>query len=309
MPLAQLDLPRTLADCVRMEAEAQSQPGRGGIEVHRVKDGQPAVQASALSVFASQLKAWRTKRGLTQIELSRKLGFSNSLVSQVEQQQKPPSVDFAAKLDEVFDLPGTFAALQELAAREAWPSYFAPVVDSETRATQVHEWESRVVPGLLQTEDYARCVIHAGQPRISSDELDRKVAARVGRQAIFQRADGRPFYWVTIHEGVLRHVVGSPEIMRDQISHIIAAASSPDIIVQVLPYSAHAHPGTDGPILVFDYDSAPSSGYTECKGGGMIVERPEQVSALVTSMSLVRAAALSPHESIELLRKIRDEIE
>ena len=207
-----------------------------------------------------------------------------------------------------FGTPATFADLQELVAREAWPSYFAPVIDAETRATQVHEWEQRVVPGLLQTEDYARSVIKAGQPRIPPEELERKVASRLERQTILAREADRPLYWVVVHEGVLRHLIGSPEIMRTQLDKLIEAGDAPDIIVQVLPYSASDHPGTDGPILIFDFTDAPSSGYTECNGGGMIIEQPDQVSGLVTSMSLIRAAALSPRESLEQIVKIRDEI-
>jgi transcriptional regulator with XRE-family HTH domain len=261
-----------------------------------------------MSKFAHQLRGWRAKRGWSQAELAGQLGYSNALVSQIEQQHKPPSAEFAAQCDVAFDTPATFVDLQELLAREAWPSYFAPVIDAETRATQVHEWEQRVVPGLLQTEDYARSVIKAGMPRISPDELERKVESRLERQAIFARETGRPMYWVVVHEGLLRHVVGSPEIMRTQLGRLIDAADSPDILIQVLPYSAYDHPGTDGPILVFDFPDAPSSGYTECNGGGMIVEQPEQVAGLVTSMNLIRAAALSPRESRKCIVRIRDEI-
>jgi transcriptional regulator with XRE-family HTH domain len=274
---------------------------------HKVKEPVAVVKASAMSKFAHQLRNWRAKRGWSQTELAGELEYSNALVSQVEREQKPPSAEFAAKCDEVFDTPATFADLQELVAREAWPSYFAPVIDSETRATQVHEWEQRVVPGLLQTEDYARSVIKAGQPRISPDELERKVASRLERQAILARDAERPLYWVVVHEGVLWHVVGSPEIMKTQLGRLIDATDSPDIIIQVLPYSANDHPGTDGPILVFDFASAPSSGYTECNGGGMIIEQPDQVSGLMTSMNLIRAAALSPRESRKYIVKVRDE--
>jgi transcriptional regulator with XRE-family HTH domain len=276
--------------------------------VRKVKNQVATVKASAMSKFANQLRGWRVKQGWSQTELADQLGYSNALVSQIEQEHKPPSSEFASKCDEVFDTPATFADLQELVAREAWPSYFAPVIDSETRATQIHEWELRVVPGLLQTEDYARSVIKAGQPRISPDELERKVSARLERQVIFGRPADRPMYWAVIHEGVLRHVVGSPETMRTQLGRLVDAIDSPDIIIQVLPYSASDHPGTDGPILIFDYVNDPSSGYTECKGGGMIVEQPEQVTGLVTSMNLIRAAALSPRESGKYIVKIRDEI-
>jgi transcriptional regulator with XRE-family HTH domain len=274
----------------------------------KVKDPVATVKASAMSKFANQLRGWRAQRGWSQSELADELGYSNALVSQIERQHKQPSAEFAVQCDRVFGTPATFADLQELVAREAWPSYFAPVIDSETRATQIHEWEQRVVPGLLQTEDYARSVIRAGLPRISVDELDRRVAMRIERQGIFGREEDRPMYWVVIHEGVLRHVVGSPDIMRAQLDRLIDAADSPDIVIQVLPFTAGDHPGTDGPILVFDYAEAPSSGYTECNGGGMIVEQPEQVSALVTSMNLIRAAALSPRESRRFIVKIRDEI-
>ena len=272
----------------------------------KVKEPVAAVRASAMSKFANQLRGWRAKRGWSQTELAAKLTYSNALVSQVEQMHKPPSADFAAKCDEVFDTPATFADLQELVSREAGPSYFAPVVESETRASQIHEWEQRVVPGLLQTEDYARSVIRAGQPRITPDELERRVALRLERQGIFAREAGRPMHWVVIHEGVLRHVVGSPEIMHAQLSRLIDGADSPDVLIQVLPYSASDHPGTDGPFLVFDFADDPPSGYAECNGGGMIVEQPEQVAVLVTSMNLIRAAALSPRESRECIVKIRD---
>jgi transcriptional regulator with XRE-family HTH domain len=261
-----------------------------------------------MSKFAKQLRGWRTKRGWSQVELAAGLQYSDALVSQVERERKPPLAEFAARCDEIFDTPATFVDLQELVAREAWPSYFAPVIDAETKATQIHEWEQRVVPGFLQTEGYARSVIRAGQPRISPDELDRRVVMRMERQAILARESNRPMYWVVVHEGVLHHIVGSPEVMRAQLDRLIDAANSPDIIIQVLPYSASDHPGTDGPILVFDFTDAPSSGYTECKGGGMIVEQPEQVTGLVTSMNLIRAAALSPRESVKYIVKIRDEI-
>jgi transcriptional regulator with XRE-family HTH domain len=274
----------------------------------KVKDQAPAAKASAMSVFSRQLRAWREKKGWSQVDLSGKLRYSNTLISEVEGQRKPPSAEFAARCDEAFDTPGTFAGLQELVAREAWPSYFAPVIDYEGRATQMHEWEQRVVPGLLQTEDYARSVISAGQPRLSEAETERRVTGRLSRQEILARESGRPMYWSVIHEGVLRHCVGGGQTMQGQLDKLIQASATPDVILQVLPYSAKDHPGTDGPIQVFDFADAPSAGYTECNGGGMIVETPADVTTLMTRINLIRAVALAPRESRELLRKIRDEI-
>ena len=264
------------------------------------------VKTSALEAFAAQLKAWRKKRGWSQGELAGKLAYSDSLVSGIETMAKTPTLDFAKRCDEVFDAPGTFALLHALLSREAWPSYFAPVIDFESQAVRIHEWELRVVPGLLQTEDYARSVITAGKPRLGGAELERKVNGRIERQQLFER-DNPPMYWTVLGEGALRQVIGSPSIMSEQLDKIIEAAQMPNIVVQVLPLAASDHPGTDGPLTVFDFFDAPSTAYTECKGGGMITESQEAVADLMTTMNMIRAAALPQRESMSLLRQIRSE--
>jgi transcriptional regulator with XRE-family HTH domain len=268
----------------------------------------PAVKTSALSTFATQVKAWRKSRGWSQGDLAAKLAYSDSLVSGIETMAKTPTLEFAKGCDEAFGIPGTFVSLHELVSREAWPSYFAPVIDFEIQAVRIHEWESRVVPGLLQTENYARSVISAGKPRLGQADLDRKVNARIDRQRLFE-GDNPPLYWTVLHEGALRQVIGSPSITSEQLDKIIQAAQSPDIVVQVLPFTASDHSGTDGPITVFDFTNAPSIAYSECNGGGMVTEGPEAVAELMTTMNMLRAAALPKRESTDLLRRIRSEIE
>lgn len=272
-----------------------------------MEDSRSVVKASALAKFAEQLRAWRKSRGWSQVVLADKLLCSDSLVSGVETGDKTPTLEFAIKCDEAFGTPGTFVALHELISREAWPSYFAPVIDFETRAIRIHEWELRVIPGLLQTENYARSVIRAGKPRLSADALDRAVSGRMERQRILAR-DNPPLLWSVLHEGTLRHVIGSRAIMAEQLDKIIDMARMPDVVIQVLPFTACDHPATDGPISVFDFADAPTVAYTECNGGGMIVESPEQVGELVTALNLIRATSLPPQESISLLTQIRSEI-
>ncbi len=266
------------------------------------------VKTSAMAAYAAQLRAWRQQSGWSQAELAEKLLCSDSLVSGVETMGKTPTRDFATRSDEAFGTPGTFTALHELISREAWPSYFAPVIDFETRAVRIHEWELRVVPGLLQTEDYARTVISAGKPRSGADELDCSVNARLERQRILS-GDNPPMLWDVLHEGVLRHVIGGPAVMAGQLDKLIALAGVPGVVIQVLPFSANDHPGTDGPISVFDFSDAPSVAYTECNGGGMIVEAADQVAELMTTVNMIRAAALPPRESMDLLRQIRSEVD
>jgi transcriptional regulator with XRE-family HTH domain len=265
------------------------------------------VKVSALEAFASQLKAWRKSRGWSQVDLSDKLGYSDSLVSGIETMTKTPTLEFAKLCDEALDCPGTFVKLHELVSREAWPSYFAPVIDFEPQAVRIHEWENRVIPGMMQTEDYARSVISAGSPRLGDAELERRVQGRIARQRILER-DNPPMYWTVLHEGVLRQVIGSPAIMAAQLDKLIEAGRLPDVVVQILSFTASDHPGTDGPITVFDFPDATSKAYTECNGGGMITETHQAVSDLMTTMNLIRAAAMPPKESMALLRQIRSEM-
>jgi transcriptional regulator with XRE-family HTH domain len=267
----------------------------------------PPVKSSAFGTFVAQLTRYREDRGLSQAQLASRLGYSPSLVSYIMGMSKMPTHAFAQKCDELFGLLGTFAALHDLASRETLPSYFAPVAEFEGEAVRVHEYELRAVPGLLQTEDYARAVIRAGQPRQTEAEVERKVGARMERQLILA-ADSPPHYWTVLHEGVLRQNVGGAAVMGPQLGRLVEAASSPDLIVQVLPFGASVHPGTDGPFAIFDFKDGKSSAYSECKGGGRIVEAHEEVAELVTSMSLIRVAALSPDESRALLQEIRQEI-
>lgn len=265
-----------------------------------------AVKTSALETYAAQLKAWRKKRGWSQGQLADQLRYSDSLVSGIETLAKTPTLDFAKHCDAAFDAPETFVALHKLVSREAWPSYYAPVIDFEEQAVRIHQWEMRVVPGLLQTEDYARSVISAGKPGLSQAELDRKVTARTERQRLFDR-ENPPMFWAVIHEGALRQVIGSPAIMDEQLDKIIEAARSSRVVVQVLPFSASDHPGTDGPMQVFDLPESTSVAYMECMGGGMITESPEAVADLMVTMNMIRAAALPQRESTDLLRQIRSE--
>jgi len=280
----------------------------GGEHILTVVNGRPpAVKINALATFATQLTRYRERREWTQAQLAQRLGFSPSLVSSVVNLDKVPSLQFAQKCDGVFGLEGTFEAFHDLASREALPSYFAPAAEFESAAVRIHEYELRAVPGLLQTEEYARCVIQAGQPRTPQSELDRKVGTRMERQRILSRTDP-PHYWTVIHEAVLRQNVGGPGVMGPQLDRIAEAAEGLHVIVQVLPLSASIHPGTDGPFAVFDLSVGRSTAYAEGKGGGRISEASEEVAELVTTLNLIRVAAMHPSESLTLLRQLRGEI-
>jgi transcriptional regulator with XRE-family HTH domain len=265
-------------------------------------------ESSAADYFAAELKAQRAQRGWTQVETGEKIGYSGSYVSDIERGARLASLEIARACDRVFETPGTFERWQEVAKRAAYPSFFAPVLPFEQEAARIHGWELGAVPGLLQTERYARSVIQARRPQAGDATIERTVTARLERQSILAR-QSPPLLWYVLHEGVPRHQVGDREIMGEQLDKLIKAAGLPGIVLQVLPFTAHDHAGVEGPITIYERPSAPAVGYTECYAGGRIVEDGEEVADLLTVLAMLRAAALSPRDSLALIKEIRRELD
>lgn len=159
------------------------------------------------AAFIEELRARREQMGLLQREFAEKAHVSLSSVKQYEAGKKKPERKFATWCDGFYGCPGTFERLYDGMIAESYPSWFGPRVLFEDKATCVHEWEMRGIPGLLQTRSYASAVIRACRPYDTEEELDCDAAARIERQNILMR-DDPPKLWVVLGEGVLRQAVG-----------------------------------------------------------------------------------------------------
>jgi len=266
-------------------------------------------ESSASNAFAAELRAQRAQRGWTQVELGQKIGFSGSFISDVERGDRFASLVFAQACDREMVLPGTFARIHEIARRDAYPSWFSPAVDYERSAVRIQAWELGAVPGLLQTEAYARALISATKPQDSTDAIERLVLARLERQEILTR-DNPPRLWYVLDESVTRRVVGSELlVMAGQLERLISVARQPGIVIQILPFGAGDHAGTDGPVTVYEFQDRPPVGYAEASGGGRIVEDVSEVAEMVTTLNALRASALSPRATLDMLSEIRSDYE
>jgi transcriptional regulator with XRE-family HTH domain len=264
-------------------------------------------ESSAKKRFGAELKAHRTARAWTQVELGKKLGYSGSFISDVERGDRGASEDFAKSCDDTFGIPGTFLRLWEDLQREQFPTWFAPIVPIEREATKISGWELGAVPGLIQTEQYARALIRARRPQYDEEEIERTVRARVDRQGILTRPKA-PMLWYVLSEGVIRQAVGGAEVMGDQLDKLIKAAESPGIVIQVLPFSAQEHAGIDGLLYLYERLGQPIVAYCETFGGARLIDDQQEVSDLTTVMGMLRAAALSPWDSVALVRTIRRDL-
>lgn len=268
----------------------------------------PNAESSAADYFAAELRAQRIQRGWTQEQAGDKIGYSGSYVSDLERGERMSTLPVAQACDREFGTPGTMVRWHEIAKRAAYPSFFAPVIPLEQEAARIHGWALGAVPGLLQTTRYVRSVVQARQPQASDATIESTVTARIERQAVLDREEP-PLLWYVLHEGLLRHQVGDREIMGEQLDKLIKAAELPGTVLQVLPFTAHDHAGVEGPITIYERASAPAVGYTECYAGGRIVEDSEEIADLFTVLAMLRAAALSPRDSLAFMKHIRSELD
>ena len=259
------------------------------------------------AMFVEELRAHREQAGLLQREFAEKAHLSLSSVKQYEAGKKKPGRKFATWCDDFYGCPGTFERLYDGMIAEPYPSWFGPRVLFEDKATCIHEWEMRGIPGLLQTRSYACAVIRACRPYDTEEALDRDTAARIERQTILVR-DDPPRLWVVLGEGVLRQAVGGVRVMREQLDHLLSLAEAQGIVLQILPFAVSDAPGVDGPAALFEFDDYSPVAYLEGWGSGRMLKDPKEVAAIATALSMIKGCALSPIESAQLMTTIRSEL-
>jgi transcriptional regulator with XRE-family HTH domain len=264
--------------------------------------------AGPLEFFGAELRRARIAAELSQELLGKQVGYSGAQVGKVETGERAPSQDFAQNCDQVLpEAGGLFMRLYALARRwdGGYPSWFAEWIEAERRATSLCWWEALVVPGLLQTADYARAILAAG-PDTTEDELEDLVSARMERQAIFDRPKP-PRFWVVLDEAVLHRLIGSRKIMYDQLLHLADTSCHPSITVQVVPAGVGAHAGLLGGFAIASADGAAGTVYMESPDQGQTTEKPSVVGKLSLTFGTLRADALPRGASRDLIGKIAEE--
>lgn len=260
--------------------------------------------------FGSELRRVRNEAGMTLEQLGQKLSFSGDMVGKIETCERVPAPKFAEGCDAVFShLNGHFVRILELARRSGRgsPVWFRPWIENEQEATSLHWWEPLLIPGLLQTADYARALFRAWQSAGTTDEdIEELVSARLERQGILDR-DGPPEFVAVLDESVLHRMIGSREIMREQSRHLVEMSERPGVTIQVVPGDVGAHTGLGGAFIIAGFDGAPSNLYAETAVEGQTIEKPALVGKAMLAFDRLRAEALPQGASRELTRKVAEE--
>ncbi|OAH09322.1 helix-turn-helix domain-containing protein [Streptomyces jeddahensis] len=262
---------------------------------------------SAMRMLGAQLAAFRQASGYTQRALGERVIAGEETIASIEQGRRPLLPDLAETLDKLLDTKGALSvAVENMPEIDLFPLYAEQYMEHEREAIALSWYDALVVPGLLQTEAYARAVLRQRVPAYDEDEIEAKTAARIGRQEILHRKCPPTLSFV-VWEPVLHVGVGGPQTRRDQLRHLRECAELPGLTLQFLPMSAPSHAGLNGPFTLLETPDHQHLAYTEGQRGSQWVSDLDEVSTLAHKYAMLRSQALTPEESKSLLDRLLGE--
>ncbi|MGW5278561.1 helix-turn-helix domain-containing protein [Streptomyces collinus] len=254
------------------------------------------------NIYGEWLKAQREAAGLTQQELATAAVMTRSHIAHIEAGRRTPSKEDARRLDRALntgDVLSSFLPDDDTAVAR----YFEAALQLEQQATMIREFALSFIPGILQTEWYARAVLSTSFPPVGQAECDRLVVTRLERAKILEDPV-TPVVWALLDEAVLRRVVGGPEVMAEQVMHMIQLADTRRVRLHVLPFGLGFHPLMDGMLSLLWFEDQPPVAYCEGLRMGRIHDSPSMVQELQGLYDLALSDALPLKESLALLRAI-----
>lgn len=262
--------------------------------------------SSMAALFGSRVRRLRTAAELTQAELGDKAHVVSTRITQVERASgAKPTLELARVLDSALEADDLLIDLWPFVYREAFPDWSQAFMAHSLRAVTIGQYAAHVVPGLLQTEDYARAVLSVGRSLRSEEQLEERLAARLGRQERLRSPD-RPELWVVLDESVLRRPVGGRAVMRGQLARLLETANDPWITVQVLPFDQGEHGAMGGSLTVLTLPDNSEVAYTEGADYGRLIEDPAEVRHYSVTYDRLRAVALPPLMSLDMIRSVME---
>ncbi|MET8384564.1 helix-turn-helix transcriptional regulator [Streptosporangium canum] len=263
-------------------------------------------EAGPLAFFASELRRLREQAGWSQGRLGQEIAYSVGLISMVETARRTPSLDFTERCDQALNADGVLIRIWPMLAYGALPSRFRPWVDIERQAHTLRGWHPLLVPGLLQTSDYARTILQA-DPEATDERVEELLTARLERQTLLTN-DNSPPLWTVLDQGVLHRDVGGPEVMRDQLAALLAASERRRISVQIVPREAGATGGAiagmEGGFFIAGVEGSLDSVFVESAAVGQVTDHPRDVAAICKRYEAIRSVALPARAGADLIAKV-----
>ncbi|MEU3050043.1 MULTISPECIES: helix-turn-helix transcriptional regulator [unclassified Streptomyces] len=273
-------------------------------------------------VLGRRLQDLRERAGLRREEAAKVLRVAPGTIRRMETAEVALKIPYVQLLLAAYGVPEDeaegFVELAEEANKPGWwqrfhdvlPGWFSMYVSLEGAASLIRAYEPQFVPGLLQTEDYARAIMRGGAiGQTDPEEIERHVALRMERQALLARPDA-PRLWVIMDETVLRRPVGAPGVLRGQVEKLLDCTRLPHVTLQIAEFAGGHHPGTYGPFVLFRFSvpELPDMVYSEYLTGAVYLDARPEVATHLEVMDRMAAQAASAQRTKEILDELRKEL-
>jgi hypothetical protein len=285
--------------------------------------GHPSGGPTVLRIMlGAQLRKLREQAGISRDDAGYQIRASGSKISRMElgrvsfrERDVSDLIDFYGVIDPV-QREGLLALVREANAAPWWqkygdamPDWFAMYVGLEESASLIRGYDAQFVPGLLQTEEYARAVIQLAATTVSDVEVDRRLALRMGRQKLLTN-ENPPRFWAVMDEAVLRRPIGGPEVMRGQLERLIAVAEESHITLQLMPFrfGGHAAEGGSFTILRFADPEMSDIVYMEQLTSALYLDKPDDLERYAAVMERLSVTASSPERTREIMAGMLKEV-
>ncbi|MEW2298593.1 helix-turn-helix transcriptional regulator [Streptomyces sp. NPDC006655] len=284
------------------DVEVVSEADEPGWEVDPDDDWGLAV----ITTVGRQLRLRREAGGMRVPEFAKAVGYGEDLIYKIEAGKRIPRPEFLDKADQVLRADGLIAAMREDVEKVRYPKKVRDLAKLEGRAVEIGVYVGLSVHGLLQTEEHACALFEARQPPYSQQEVERLVAARMARKAIFEKSPAVALSFVQ-EEAALRRRVGGTAVRRRQLEHLLQVAQLRNVTFQVMPTDAVAHPGVDGKIELLKFGDGTAVGRSDGAFNGRPTADPKELRILELRYGTIRAQALTPGESVAFIEQVLGE--
>ncbi|MDX2540492.1 helix-turn-helix domain-containing protein [Streptomyces sp. WI04-05B] len=269
--------------------------------------GEPESSAS-LRTFGAVVQALREHHGMSRKELGRVIGYSEHTVASVELGRRLADPEFVDRADKVLGNTGALRKAAEFVNRQpglaAWFRRWALL---EAKAISLYSYECRMLPGLLQTEAYARQLFVDELPPLTDEEIEANWIARAKRQKLLHERPNTAFGFL-LEEHLFRRCTGGVDVTRELIDHVLQIARLRNVEIQVMPLVRESHAGLHGPMRLLETQENNWYAYTEAPETGQLISDPKVISVLQQRYARMRAQALTLEDSLSLLERMRGEL-
>lgn len=261
---------------------------------------------AVIAAVGRQIKLWREAAGLRAADLGAAIGYSENLVFKVEGGRRIPKPEFLDRADAAVGADGKISAMKKDVEEARYPRKVRDLAKLEAEAVEIGSYANGVIDGLLQTEEYAQALYRERRPAYAEDDIERLVAARMARQAVFGRRPA-PLLTFVQEEATLRRRTGGRMVLRRQLEHLLELSQLRHVEIQVMPMEAEEHAGLGGSHRILKLKDGKTVGLNEVQLISGLISDPRQVQILEMRYNLLRSQALTPRLSREFIEKLLGE--